>query len=291
MVLSSSLVDAYLGRLGVEAEPPSPEALARLHRAHVERVPWETLWIQMGERWGIDPVESARRIAEEGRGGYCFHLNGAFGLLLEALGYEVTRHIGGVHGLDGPSEDELTNHLVLAVHGLATDDDPSGSWYVDVGLGDALHDPLPLRPGRYPQSGFTFELATHTGPTGDWRFIHDPSRSYAGMSWLARPTDIDAFAARHEHLSTSPDSPFVRWLVVQRRHPDGVDVLRGLHLSKAGTGPTRQVVEDSDTLLDVLRDVFGLDIADRSSEERAALWTRVWNAHLTYVGESPPAGT
>ena len=32
----------------------------RLHRAQVERVPYETMWIHAGERWGIDPRESMR---------------------------------------------------------------------------------------------------------------------------------------------------------------------------------------------------------------------------------------
>ena len=120
---------AYLARLGVEAEPPSVEALQRLHRAQVERVPYETLWIHAGEGWDIDVDGSIRRIALEGRGGYCFHLNGAFGALLESLGYEVTRHVGGVHGPGGPEGFELTNHLVLSVSGLPTSDHPEGVWY------------------------------------------------------------------------------------------------------------------------------------------------------------------
>ena len=69
--------DAYLARLGLDAEPPSVEALFRIHRARVERVPYETLWIQLGERWGVDTAGSVARIALRRRGGYCFHLNGA----------------------------------------------------------------------------------------------------------------------------------------------------------------------------------------------------------------------
>jgi hypothetical protein len=54
----------------------------------------------------------------DGRGGYCYHLNGAFALLLASLGYDVRRHLGGVHGPDGPSPESLGNHLVLSVGGL-----------------------------------------------------------------------------------------------------------------------------------------------------------------------------
>ena len=49
------LTASYLARLGLEPEPPSLDALQRLHRAQVERVPYETMWIHAGESWGIDP--------------------------------------------------------------------------------------------------------------------------------------------------------------------------------------------------------------------------------------------
>src|SRR4051795_8892733 len=103
---------AYLQRLGLEAEPPSPHALRRIVQRQVERVPYETMWIKAGERWGIDPAGSPRRVALERRGGYCYHLNGALGALLQSLGYAVTGHVGGVHGPGGPSFEEVGNHLV-----------------------------------------------------------------------------------------------------------------------------------------------------------------------------------
>ena len=58
--------DAYLARLGVDAEPPSADALFRIHRAHLARVPYETLWIHMGERWSVEPGDSVARIATQG---------------------------------------------------------------------------------------------------------------------------------------------------------------------------------------------------------------------------------
>lgn len=119
--------DAYLARLGLDAEPPSVEALFRVHRAQVERVPYETLWIHLGEVWGVDTEESARRVALRRRGGYCFHLNGALSELLRSLGYDVVRHVGGVHGPTGASEAEMTNHLVLTVGGLPTEANPEGT--------------------------------------------------------------------------------------------------------------------------------------------------------------------
>ena len=153
-----------------------------------------------------------RRVAHDQRGGYCFHLNGALAELLSALGYRVTRHVGGVHGPDGPDAAMLTNHLVLVVHDLPTGDNPSGRWYVDAGLGDGLHEPLPLAAGTYQQGPFRFVLTETDDGVGDWHLTHDPAGSFAGMSFRSAPVGTDAFVERHEWLSSSPESGFVRVL-------------------------------------------------------------------------------
>ena len=59
-------------RLGLDAEPPSVDALFRLHRAQVERVPYETLWIPMGEAWSVDVRESVERVANRAAAGTAF---------------------------------------------------------------------------------------------------------------------------------------------------------------------------------------------------------------------------
>lgn len=88
-------VDGYLAVLGVpRPQAPSAGALRALHRAHVERVPYENLDIHLGRPTGIDAAGCVDRIVR-GRGGYCFHLNGAFAALLTALGYEVALHRAG----------------------------------------------------------------------------------------------------------------------------------------------------------------------------------------------------
>jgi arylamine N-acetyltransferase len=279
--------DAYLARLGLESEPPSAGALARLHRAHVERVPWETLWIHLGAAWGIDAAGSAARLASSRRGGYCFHLNGGFSELLGALGYHVTRHVGGVHGPDGPSEDEMTNHLVLVVHDLPSDANPDGTWYVDVGLGDALHEPIPLVAGTYEQAPFRMVVA-RSSDVGDWHLAHDPAGAFAGMAWREQPTEMDAFADRHLWLSTAPDSGFVKVLTVQRRDADGVDILRGLSLRRLGAGAFDATLTSQVELIEALGDVFGLDLAPVDTAARAALWERVHTAHERWEAAGRP---
>jgi N-hydroxyarylamine O-acetyltransferase len=280
--------DAYLARLGLAAEPPSAAALFAIQRAHVERVPYETLWIHLGEQWGVDPAASTTRIATGGRGGYCFHLNGGLSELLRALGYNVVRHVGGVHGPDGPSESEMTNHLVLTVHDLPTDANPAGDWYVDAGLGDALYEPLPLIPGDYEQAPFRLGLEHTPGGVGDWHLAHDPAGWFAGMSWRAEATEIDAFAERNAWLSSSPESGFVQYLVMARRDASGVDSLRGLSWRRIGAGAHASTIASQAELFDALVDGFGLDLASVGNGARAALWDKVQRTHEAWEAAGRP---
>jgi N-hydroxyarylamine O-acetyltransferase len=284
-MLAAEDLDAYLRRLGLGPEPPSADALGRLHRAHVERIPFETAWIHMGEPRDVDPVASVRRIAHAGRGGYCFHLNGALSALLGTLGYDVTLHEGGVYGPGGRGVDPLGNHLALAVHGLPTDGNPGGDWYVDAGLGDALHEPMPLAAGHSDQGPFRYRLAPVHGEIDGWDLIHDPKGSFAGMLFRSRPAAIGDFAASNEHLSTSPDSGFVRTITFQRRDATGTDVLRGLVLRRV----EHDVVADRtlggrDEWFDAIADVFALDLRRAGDEAaQAALWARVSAIHDAWL--------
>ena len=282
------LRDAYLARLGLGVEAPSVDALFALHRAHVERVPYETLWIQLGQHRGVDPRESMRHIATTRGGGYCFHLNGAFSELLMDLGYDVIRHVGAVHGPGGPLDDEIANHLVLTVRGLPDDSNPDGVWYVDAGLGDALHEPLPLREGEHRQGPFRLTLEPAPGPFGDWHLVHDPQGSFAGMVWQATPTTLDAFTEQHRNLSRSPDSGFVKVLTVQRRDGEGVDILRGLAFQRVGRGAHARDLASRDELVAVLADPFGVDLDAVDDATVDDLWTRLDHAHEKWVAAGRP---
>lgn len=275
--------DAYLKRLQVEAEPPSVAALFRLHRAQVERIPYETVWLHLGEQRTVDAQQSVVHVARQGRGGYCFHLNGAFSELLRALGYDVTRHLGGVHGPDGPVDDAMGNHLVLTVAGLPSDENPDGVWYVDAGLGDALHEPLPLKAGEYQQGPFRYVLTDTPGAVGDWNFGHDARGSFKGMSWWSAPAEMDAFAPHHRRLSTAPDSLFVQYLIVQRRDAAGVDIMLGLGLRRVdeADAPGTALTERKEWV-DALADVFGLRLDNAEPEALDRLWEKTYAAHVAW---------
>ena len=80
-------VMAYLNRVGVTAPTVSDAAgLRTLHRAHQRTVPFENLSIHLAEPVSLDERDLIDKIVRRRRGGFCYELNGAFALLLEALG-------------------------------------------------------------------------------------------------------------------------------------------------------------------------------------------------------------
>lgn len=282
--LDAAVQRAYLDRLGLAPEEPSEEALRLLVRRHAERVPYETLWIQAGEGWGIDPVESAERIAHGGRGGYCYHLNGALGLLLTSLGYAVHGHVGGVHGPEGPGPASRGNHLVLTVGLPPSEANPTGVWYVDAGLGDALHDPLPLVAGGHSQAPFDLTLEC-SADGSEWHLLHDPRGGFRGMTWDLAEARWDDFRQQHHRLSTSPESGFVQVPMAERRDATGVDVVRGLVLSRIGDGARTEQVTDRAAWFDALAQLFDLRLDALEPEARDRLWASAVTAHRRWLDD------
>jgi arylamine N-acetyltransferase len=270
----------YQLRLGVDTPEPSTTALAELHRAHVERIPYETFWLHLNQPWGITLEESLHHIAVEGRGGYCFHLNPAFGELLDWLGYTVVLHPAGVHDSNGPDCSTIGNHVALTVHDLADDSNPDGTWYLDTGLGDGLHEPIPLHPGVYPQGPTTFTI-NGTDGVGDWSLHPSPADSYAGVSIIEQLTTINAFGDRHHFNSTSPQSSFATTVTAQRRSADGADILRGCVLTTRRDTTTTRTFDNRDDWLDALDKTFGLRFSV-SHDALDRLWSQVRAAHQAW---------
>lgn len=282
--LDIDIRDAYLARLGFdEVPPPTVDALIALHRAQVERVPYETLWIAVGERRGIDLLESVGIITNgSGAGGYCYHLNGAFSVLLEWLGFDVHRHLGGVRPKPSAAMPDppigWSNHLAMTV------ELEGRSWMVDAGLGDAIHEPIALEEGDVVQGPFTFHVSPSVAEPGGWHLDHHPVGSFQSCDFRPGPVDEHEFIERHTFLSTSPESGFVRVVTAQRRDANGVDALRGKVLTRQGAGPdsTREVATEGEWR-NVLADVFGMPLTHLDPASVSALWSRICADHEAFL--------
>ncbi|KRF36269.1 arylamine N-acetyltransferase family protein [Nocardioides sp. Soil805] len=288
--------DAYLARLGITTRPaPTLEALRALHRAHVERIPYDNLSIMLGRPDPADVDACVERAGGGGRLGYCFQHNTALEALLVDLGYRVSRRHGHVWTRPEQRLDAALNHLVLVVSGLPDEDNPGGHWWVDAGLGDGFAEPLPLVRGEHHLDGFRYTIGAGYGaqaagrPTGPaaWTFDHDPSGAFTGVVVTERPSDPAAVAAAHQRLSAGPDSPFLTKLVVQRRDGGATLTLRGCLLTEqTATGRVETELTSYDEWRDAL--VGRLLLPVGAHEDLTGLWDRTRASHAAWTAAGRP---
>ncbi|MFI6374909.1 arylamine N-acetyltransferase [Streptomyces sp. NPDC050546] len=266
--MNSAQVDAYLRRLGAEPPAwPTVDALRELHLRHLRTVPFENLSIHLGEEIVLEEKRLLDKVVGARRGGFCYELNGSFGALLAALGYEVALLAGRVYG----DEERLGipyDHLALRVRTV-----DGGDWLADVGFGAHSHLPLAFgERGEQEDPGGTFRIV-EAGPdaagvrgghdrveAADLRVIRDGRPQYR---LEVRPRALGDFVAGAWWHSTSPESHFTRSLVCSRVTEDGGRItLSGRKYTVTAADGTREerVLETDEEVLGVYRDRFGIEL-------------------------------
>ena len=294
----TGLLERYLARLGLaEAPAPTLDGLRTLHRAHVALIPYDNLSTMLDRPDPADPVSAAVRAASGARVGYCFQQNAALERLLTGLGFAVSRRHG--HVWTRP-EDELgtrLNHLVLVVSGLPATGNPGGHWWADAGLGEGFAEPLPLVRGEHDVDGWTFGIGAGFGaqaagrPTGPaaWTYRHFPDGVLGGVVVTSRDHSEDAVAESHRWLTTADDSPFRRFVVVQRIERGAQRAVRNLvHHVTTPTGRESRDLTTYDDWRGALVDDLLLPVADVSDEEWSALWGRALASHRAWEEAGRP---
>lgn len=259
----------YLKRIGyVGGKTPTADNLAALVKAHRLTVPYETLDLWRGESFEISTETIYKKIVEEGRGGYCFELNGLFAALLRALGYEVEEYAGRwFYRNDTKLEVPRFCHRVICVRveGKVK--------IVDVGLGyPILPKPLDFkldipqtqegvvyRIVKNPRLGLVIEMMVG----GAWTKL---------CSFFTAPQEPTDFDYPHWWCETSPESAFRRGLLVFKYGEEGhYMAIKAKAYPKAGEkleanyfegkvigGEIRTPIPDLEALDKVLAEQFGI---------------------------------
>ncbi|MFC4705582.1 arylamine N-acetyltransferase family protein [Paraburkholderia caffeinitolerans] len=254
MTLTSGQLDAYLARIGVE-RPVSldVDSLSKLHRAHLMAFTWEALDAFMGWPSSISPAVAFAKMVEGRRGGWCYEMNGLFGAALAALGFRVTRLCSGVNR-EMIGDIAIGNHLTLRV-------DLDRPYLAEVGLADAIVEPVPLAAGPISQRGFDFSIL----PTDDgWLRFNNHSNGLA-HSFDFRPDHSDeaAISAALGWLMQDPGSPFTNALAILRHTADGYIVLKNDCLrSVTADSVSEQRITSAEHLADTFNTIFYLDIPE-----------------------------
>jgi len=241
-------VNAYLDRLEVS----DGTDLAVLHRAHQTTVPFENLSIHLGEPISLAADDLIDKVVRRRRGGFCYELNGAFALLLEALGYGVVRVSASVHGAGGygPPFD----HLALLVTPPGSDETRGETWLADVGFGS--HSTFPLRFDRRDEQvdpGGRFRLAD--AGEGDVEVFKDGEPQYR-IERRARA--LSDFEPTCWWQSTSPASHFTQGTICSRIVGDGRTSISGRTLIRTtAAGRTEEPLDTDEALRTAYREHFG----------------------------------
>ena len=246
-------IKAYFHRIGLELPEdltPNSALLRQLHLAHCTTVPYENLDMIRGIPTSLEEDALFHKIVEEGRGGLCFELNGSFGNLLRALGYQVTDY--AARYLRGESTLPMRRHRVLKVE--ATD----GTWLCDVGIGEVCQrEPVRLEEGLVQeQFGETYKLEKEEFLgwvlwdlyKGSWRKFY---------SFTEEPQLEVDYIAPNFYCEQHPESPFNKKEMFAVKTLDGRKTLDG-NLYKEFCNGTVTAKELTDAQMPEAYAVFGL---------------------------------
>lgn len=269
----------YLDRIGYDGPTaPNLETLRALHRAHILAVPYENLDVQM-----LRPLTSGRdaawdKIVGRRRGGWCYEMNGVFGLALELLGFDVTRVAGGVGR--GGAPGMAGNHLVNLVR---LED---GSWIADVGLADGPREPFRLAAHGFDAAGFSFRVEDLGD--GGWR-LHNHAFGAAPYFDFRPEQANEALLERVcQSIQSNPESPKLLNALAMRHTPQGLLQLRGRILREITPEGivSETLMNSAEEWAEVLATRFDLDLP-----EAASIWPRVAARHEVLFPAAAPAAS
>lgn len=252
----------YLRRLGFDAPPaPTLETLRQLQLRHTGVFPFENLTTLSGEPVLIDLPSVEKKVLHEGRGGYCYELNNLYLALLQSLGFEACGISGRV--VMGQPEGAWT----ARTHRLSLVTLDGVRYISDVGFGGMVptapllldtadEQPTPHESYRIEPHADGYTLRARVAD--EWRamYIFD----------LQRQEDID-YAVGNWYVSTHPESPFARQLMVARTGEGWRRTLNNgsFAIHRMGRDSERRQVADVQELIDLLQNEFDIRVPPRAT--------------------------
>ena len=262
----------YLDRIGYSGPvEPTLACFTEIHRQQAFRIPYDALDIQLGHPLDRDVARIYDRVVNRSRGGWCYELHELLVWALRDIGFDVRLVTAGIHRREG-GDSKLGSHTAILV-------DLDQTYLADLGLGDGIRDPIPLREGTYHQGRLSFELQRTAD--GYWRFLNHAFAFPTNFDFRDVPLDealIDQFGVYYQ---TSPDSLYIQNLVCQIMQEETVTCLTGRVIrQKTPDGTTKRLVAE-DEFEQVFADLFG--ICDPAIP---SLWPRVAARHQELFGDA-----
>ena len=203
----------YQGRLGVPARPPSRDALAELHEAHVRAFTFDNVDVLLRGHPGVSLAAVQEKFVGRGRGGYCFEHATIVASALQRLGYDVRRHLGRV-GDPATGAVQARTHMTVEV---VLDGE---RLLCDPGFGMSLLRPLPMADGAEDDYLPGWRHRLRRTEDGAWAVcrLREAGWEVAHTVDELPVTPLDVVMGHH-FTSTFPGSHFTTGLMVARHLP------------------------------------------------------------------------
>jgi N-hydroxyarylamine O-acetyltransferase len=206
---------SYLRRIDYTGDTakPSSNILRKLHKRHLESVPFENLDIQLNRPIVLSNEAFYDKIVRQRRGGFCYELNGSFANLLKSLGFDLTLLSARVAIEEGSEYTPEYDHMALQVK-MGEE-----SWLADVGFGDSFVEPKRIDDYGKSQKDDGNGMLYKIEKNGDALTLF---RSRNSTLWIPqyrftlKPRKLQEFVKRCNYLQTSPNSHFKRGWVCTR---------------------------------------------------------------------------
>lgn len=254
-------LDAYLKHIGYTGPlDPTTETLAQLHRAHLLSIPFENLDIFLGRPIVLDIQSFYDKVIGQGRGGYCYELNGLFQWLLTTLGFTVKMLSARVY--DNGSPNHEFDHMLLLV-------ETEKPLIADVGFGDSFIEPIGFDQKESCQRKYFYRL---TQSDSRWMLSRRDLESNRTIQYdfSLIPRELEAFAGMNKYHQTSADSIFTRKRVCTKATTDGrITLSKNRLIRTCRENRKEEVVTGEADFLAKLKEHFGIDLSRSLSDN---LW-------------------
>lgn len=246
--------NAYFDRLAYTGpRTASLPVLTALHQAHLQHIPFENLDISLGRKLNLSPSALLDKVLHKKRGGFCYELNHLFGLLLESLGFEVSRLSARV--FNGQQYGPDFDHMLLLVKAEGQ------SWLADVGFGDCFRTPLSLDGGGVHELGMHYSLQAGEGGQLVLMQARDGAAAHPEYCFSLRDHAIEDFYDMCLYQQTSPASHFTQKSICSIATPDGrVSVSNNKCIMTRIADRHVHSIADEAEYRQILREHFGVNL-------------------------------
>lgn len=250
-------IDNYFTRIGLSHPESTAAGLARLQQAQLEAIAFENIDPLLGILPNLELPAVVEKVLQQGRGGYCFELNGLLAAVLDELGFAYQPILARVRM--GRSEGGPRHHLAFIVEA------DGESWLVDAGFGGpAARFPLLLNSRREQQQAHDRYRIRYEAASGE-----DVVEQYQPEGWFAlysfdraavRRCDMDA---ANMLCATWEQSLLARNLLLCRYTEFGRIQLFNSNFSEfRADAQNSQTIETVEQLSTLVRNEFGIAVTD-----------------------------